>query len=332
MEKEDIIGYDWEDEKKEQTHFHWSLLTWNILSSTSVVAKSKPDDPNYSTMSRKARICAILLKYNVDIIFLQEVDISSFSYDYPELFSMYHYFGHDIILKGKKQRTNKFGNVILFKKYIKLVQSIRSSRSIHCKLKLENHNDAISITFTNVHLPAKRGQDGYNEKRQHFLSCRKTWGDNMTTNCSQQDVVFGGDFNDFLSYKNSLGQSAGLLKDVETAGFYSQSKNDQEKKTCHMNNIDHVLTRGSLKTIVIRNTFYESMLQEELPNSIIPSDHIPILYILFDSRFIKKDGFTKKKYQFSNLETREYCQVDLCCEYVVYQELCLTHLIVRDNS
>jgi hypothetical protein len=176
-------------------------------------------------------------------------------------------------------------------------------------------NDDTKIVLTNVHLPAKTKEEGYKERLVHFQSCQAKW---VSKFLNPDNIVIGGDFNDGLRYKDPItGLDAGLYRDLMNAGFDPQSQIDKDKKTCGVYNIDHVLTKGFIKAHVEPCFHHEKNLLNS-PNAYIPSDHIPIMYRLYDSRVGKRDE-------------RTYCINDYCSEYTTnycgITTFCYNHLL-----
>jgi endonuclease/exonuclease/phosphatase family metal-dependent hydrolase len=238
-----------------------TVLSWNILSQFCINEQKS----ELSWNVRLPCILKILEQSNADIILLQEVDLEHFENDFASLLVKYSHERHKIILKGKHQRTNPFGNVTLWKMGT-LVNTIINSRCLHIELILQENQ----FIVTNVHFPAKNGLEGYKEKLQHFISCTKVWKD---TN----NVIFGGDFNDGLCFKDTDGKIIGLGCDVKESGFIVPPE-ELSKLTCkgrNLSNVDHILVRGKLKASYMPCLDFDV---HQIPNSLIPSDHIPVLY------------------------------------------------------
>ncbi len=281
----------------------FTVLSWNILAPPGVLAELRSRraprvlsplvienkylqeelDLNGNEVLRVQTIIQILKDINADIMLLQEIDLATFELDFAPLLKEYQYERHKI----NKKRTNLFGNVTLWK-IGKLINSTLSSRCLHITLQLEN---GFEFIVTNVHFPAKNGLDGYKEKYTHLLSCVKIWKD-------FPNVIFGGDFNDSLCFKNEIGNIIGLGLDIPNLGF-SISTQELEKKTCknmingNIYNLDHILIRGNLKinyldSKIVLNQILPGMERSSVeldgnevlrvPNSINPSDHIPVVY------------------------------------------------------
>ncbi len=242
------------------------MVSWNILSQ-STLSDAQHD---FYWEIRLPGILKFLEDSNTNFIFLQEVDLEYFEKDFAQLLKKYQYLRHKLILTGKNKRTNTFGNVILWN-IGQLSNSLVGSRSLHVELKFEKNEN---ICLTNVHFPAKPGLEGYKEKSSHLLSCAKFWKD-------KENCIFGGDFNDGLSYKDKDGKIAGLALDVQQLGF-SITDDEIKKQTCKsfrgtIYNVDHILVRGNIKS----RFCYDSRLDiNSIPNQMIPSDHLPIYYSL----------------------------------------------------
>jgi endonuclease/exonuclease/phosphatase family metal-dependent hydrolase len=270
-----------------------TVLSWNILSQ-SCIDESKLAQ---AWQVRLPKIINVLQKSNADIILLQEVDLEHFETNFDALFGMYQYERHKIILKGKRARTNPFGNVTMWRIGTLLTTTI-TSRCLHVELMLSKS----SIMVTNVHFPAKNGLEGYKEKLKHFISCTKIWKDSI-------DIIFGGDFNDGLCFKNEIGEIIGLGSDVKEFKFEVPIE-ELQKNTCKSTNgkicnVDHILVRGNLKAVYLPwfdvNEIPDNVAPRDvnpvenshLPmvtnactressraqsDNLLPSDHIPILY------------------------------------------------------
>jgi endonuclease/exonuclease/phosphatase family metal-dependent hydrolase len=242
------------------------VLSWNILSQFTI----EEQKVELGWSKRLPKILLLLKTLDADIVLLQEVDLANFEVDFASLLPHYDYARHKIIVSGKHKRTNLFGNVTLWKRSFYCKETILTSRCLHVMLEIAEKN----LLISNVHFPAKNGLEGYREKFQHLVSCMKVWKDHPL-------VLFGGDFNDGLSFQNEKGDIIGLGKDVKDLGFLVPPE-ELKKKTCHhvngnLYNVDHVLCRGLHGTYVNNNMYYEFD-AANVPNPDIPSDHIPILY------------------------------------------------------
>jgi endonuclease/exonuclease/phosphatase family metal-dependent hydrolase len=242
------------------------ILTWNILAQATLTDEQSSQLP---WSKRLAGILKIILESNLDFILLQEVDLYNFEKDFAQLITKYEYERHHIIKTGKNKRTISFGNVTLWR-LGRRINSFSSSRCLHVEIEINNTQ---SICLTNVHFPAKPGFEGYKEKKNHLVSCIKYWQ-------QKENIIFGGDFNDSLSYQDAEGKTAGLALDISQLGFVIL-KEELEKKTCksfrgNIHNLDHILVRGSL-TITLKLDISHVNIND-IPNSIIPSDHLPMCY------------------------------------------------------
>ncbi len=239
-----------------------TVLSWNILSQFTI----EEGKMELVWSKRLPRILELLTVSAADIICLQEVDLATFETSFAPLFSTYKYERHQIIPSGKNKRTNPFGNAILWK--VGSASNVaRSSRCLHVTLRLLH---GFEFIVTNVHFPAKNGLEGYKEKYRHLESCTKVWKDSL-------NVVFGGDFNDGLCFRDDTG-IIGLGHDVHELKFHVPPE-ELEKKTCksfqgNIYNVDHVLVRGNLRSNYIPTKLDVS----DIPNAAIPTDHLPIIY------------------------------------------------------
>jgi endonuclease/exonuclease/phosphatase family metal-dependent hydrolase len=263
-----------------------TVLSWNILSQT-CIDESKLEQ---SWEFRLPNILNVLHKSNADIILLQEVDLEHFATNSDILFTVYQYERHKIILKGKRSRTSPFGNVTMWRIGTLLTTTI-TSRCLHVELILSKSQ----IMVTNVHFPAKNGLEGYKEKFKHFVSCTKIWKDST-------NIIFGGDFNDGLCFKNESGEIIGLGSDVKKVGFIVPIE-ELQKQTCKspngsICNVDHILVRGNLQASYVPWFDVNNIPDNVVPRDVNPvkgshvpssvdgacvisdniSDHIPILY------------------------------------------------------
>lgn len=241
------------------------VCSWNLLAH-STVNESKVD---LAWSVRLPQILKLLQNSNAGLLLLQEVELSTFEQDFAPLLNDYKYERHKIVMKGKHSRTNSFGNVTMWKVGT-LQRSSLTSRCVHVALMFES---GTLVMISNVHFPAKNGLEGYLEKRTHLNSCVKTWG-------NQENIIFAGDLNDGLDFRNA--QGGGLGEDVKALGFVLTVQ-ELGKRTCKSSrtglcyNVDHVLCRGQ----ELKLTFIDHALDvSTIPNAIIPSDHLPIFYKL----------------------------------------------------
>ncbi len=138
------------------------IVSWNILNQQTL---SKDMTLHLGSWEeRKKTINAYLLSAPFDYILLQEVELDTFELDFALLFENFVYFRHE----RTKQRTNHFGNVILWRNNASLLSSKANTKSIHVQLQLKNKTQ---IWISNVHFPAKPGLEGYKEKLHHLKSC-----------------------------------------------------------------------------------------------------------------------------------------------------------------
>ncbi len=247
-----------EEETKSPTSF--KVLTWNIAHQSTLPQETREilDWP-----TRLESILRTLQSSDADIIMLQEVDLGTLRTDFKQMESKYDCISH----VRNKRRTNAFGNATFWSRAFTHSGTTMGSRVLHTKLVI----GGMTVTISNVHLPAMNGYDGYIGKLSHIKSCVKTWK-------NDSPIIFGGDFNDSFMFRID-GKIAGLFADISTLGFQCAA-GELEKQTCkslrtrNVHNVDHILVDGNLKITLIPSGVDARV----IPSRENPSDHIPVVY------------------------------------------------------
>ena len=186
-----------------------SCITYNILAHIYTDAYSKLryphiENPDILDWSKRLDIIRKKIK-NADIICLQEVVLETIKSDFINYFPDYDYFHH----VKCKERTCPIGNLILWKKTFKCIDSFKHSCGVYVTLIINNKE----IRIGNIHLAA--GIISQLPQRINQLkSCIKNFGNNPGVIC--------GDFNDELE------NNPGNIKEIKENKENKENKNDYD--------------------------------------------------------------------------------------------------------
>ncbi len=250
------------------------LVTWNVLAQCTIPEELQE---MLAWSKRLPFIIEYLKQTNADFICLQEIDLNTFESDFKDLINIYKFARHAVCIKGKHKRTNTFGNVTMWK-IGQMISVQQGSRTLHVNLQLDQVSYPICIS--NLHFPAKPGLEGYLEKRRQLISCIDKW--------KTLDVIVVGDFNDGLCFKDDDNEPAGLCADFKNLGFLLPEE-ELKKETCksfrgRVYNVDHAISRANINTTYIPQP---NLNIQCIPNEKIPSDHLPLYYLITLKEIIK---------------------------------------------
>ena len=247
-----------------------SFISYNIL----VHRYFKfPNKPEWSL--RLEQIRKKIIAFNPDVICLQEVELGTREEDFIDYFTEYDSYCHVI----SKKRTNKMGNMILWRKSLFSVKAIDNkfnSTGVFVTLTMTRTGKEDHIRVGNIHLQGGL-QVNESTRVKQINSCLIEFGKTPSLlNGIFPNIphVLCGDFNDDLKQN-------GLLKPIlDRNGFVSNI----DFGTCCLQNTKGDHWYMSFDKVLSNNTYInvlkDNIHTEKIPNEKEPSDHLMICFKL----------------------------------------------------
>lgn len=250
-----------------------SLITWNTLAQRYVdpyLLTRYPYVSDHSILEWSYRLNMIHQKLsylNPDVICLQEVELATIDEDFVAFFDDNGYDSYHHVIN--KNRTNPIGNITLWKRSFFTCEN-KDSNSCGIFVTLSNtlsttlpHKINKKIQIANIHL--KAGLTLGKERIPQLNSCIKKMNKYIPN-------IICGDFNDLL-------EDNGLVKTVLDLNNYSCH---MYENTCSVFNEEYQSSKywpfDHIATSNINIELLPCEIEQNIPNSIEPSDHILVQF------------------------------------------------------
>ena len=215
-----------------------------------------------SIFTKNSRINKLLKEINgYDLIFLQEVELNDKDLILSQL-TDYDSFSHEIT----KNRTNIIGNMTLWKKNIKLINTLSNSTTVFIVIEVDNNIFSIG----NTHLCTHKSETDFIQRYNQLKSSLK-----ILSEFKVNKTILLGDFNDELIVGT-------ITEKIITESLYNISK---IKETCYIwkenlkygiyLGIDKILSKGvDIETGYIPNN-------RPIPDEEEISDHFSVPFNIY---------------------------------------------------